>query len=426
MAEIKCPNCGKVFTVDESEYNGLLSQIKNEEFEKELNRRVQALKDNQTLELKLAEQTANRASETKINELNKEIERLKNEVNNKSIQAQASKVELESKYKAEIAKLEKDLETANKETEFAVKSAINEKELKIVELQGKIDSKDNEYKLKEQNLKDQYNKELKAKEETIAFYKDLKTKASTKMLGETLEQHCKNSFEMYRAVCYPNAYFEKDNEVNEGTKGDFIFRDFTDQGVEFISIMFEMKNEADETATKHKNEDFFKKLDEDRNKKNCEYAVLVSTLEADSNLYNSGIVDVSYKYPKMFVVRPQNFMAIIGLLYNAAKNSIGYKNELQLIKEQNIDITNFEDKLTDFQDKFMRNYDLASNKFNSAIEEIDNTIKKLLKIKENLLGADNNLRLANDKLQDLTIRKLTFGNPTMKAKFDEVKKNKNN
>lgn len=406
MAKVTCPKCGEVFTVDENVYKELLSQIKDDEFNKELNRRLEEAKRQKELELKLAKQEGQKELEDKINKLNSELQSLK------------------SQKEVELAKLLGELNAAKNETKHAVEEAVSKKDLQIVELKGELNSKENEYKIKEQNLKNQHAAEIKMKDETIEFYRDLKTKSSTKMLGETLEQHCKNSFEMYRNVCYPNAYFEKDNEVNEGTKGDFIFRDFTDQGVEFISIMFEMKNEADETATKHKNEDFFKKLDEDRNKKGCEYAVLVSTLEPDSDLYNAGIVDVSHKFPKMFVVRPQSFMAIIGLLYNAAKNAANYKNELQVIKEQNIDITTFEDKLTDFQNKFMYNYNQASNKFNTAIEEIDNTIKKLLKIKENLLGADNNLRLANDKLQDLTIRKLTYGNPTMKEKFDEVKKNK--
>lgn len=424
MAEIKCPKCGTVFTVNESEYNDLLNQIRSEEFEKELNRRLEDAKKAKDLEIKLAKEESNKASEDKINELNRELDRLKSLAALNEVKAQSSKAELEAKYKAELERLNKDLESAKKETEHAVKEAISAKDIEIVELQGKIASKDSEYKLKEQNLKSEHANVIKAKDETIAFYKDLKTKASTKMLGETLEQHCKNSFEMYRAVCYPNAYFEKDNDASDGTKGDFIFRDYTDQGVEFISIMFEMKNEADETATKHKNEDFFKKLDEDRTKKGCEYAVLVSTLEADSDLYNSGIVDVSYKYPKMFVVRPQNFMAIIGLLYNAARNSIGYKNELQLIRNENVDITNFENAVKLVAQKINDDYENAGKQYDKVEKMCDDMIKKLTDLKEAFRLGKKWIGTAQNQLPELEIRKLTKNNPTMKEKFDEVNKSK--
>ena len=271
------------------------------------------------------------------------------------------------------------------------------------------------------SLNEKHKEALIQKDEIIAHYKDLKSKLSTKLVGETLEQHCEIEFNKLRATAFRNAYFEKDNDSKNGSKGDYIYREFDENGVELISIMFEMKNESDETATKHKNEHFFKELDKDRIEKKCEYAVLVSMLESDSELYNSGIVDVSYKYNKMYVVRPQCFIPIITLLRNAAEKTLEYKNQLQIIKNQNLDISNFEDKLLDFQDKFAKNYVQASNKFKTAIEEIDKTISHLTKVKENLLSSENSLRLANDKAQDLSIRKLTYGNPTMKQKFAEIK-----
>ena len=437
---IKCPKCGEVFSVDESTYAEILSQVKNNEFQKELEERIRQLKEQNDIELKLVKEQEKNNQADLINSLKKQIEKLENDAKLKDLEVknQIDKIhdgygkdlsdkmhdqEMEKeKLKQTIASLKVEIESEKKNTLNEVNKAISDKDKKIADLNSELALKEKEYVLKEQNLKDKYQEELKGKDEQIAFYKDLKAKSSTKMLGETLEQHCENSFNQVRMISYPTAYFEKDNEVVEGTKGDYIFRDTTDEGAELISIMFEMKNEADETATKHKNESFFDKLDKDRKKKNCEYAVLVSTLEPDSEYYNAGIVDVSYKYPKMFVVRPQNFLAIIGLLYNAAKEAASYKNELAIVKAQNYDISKFEDKLLDFQDKFGRNYGLANEKFTKAIEEIDKSITYLTKVKEDLLGADRNLRLANDKLQDLSIKKLTKDNPTMIEKFNEVKK----
>ena len=299
----------------------------------------------------------------------------------------------------------------------------NVRNAEIIELKGNVESAKKDIVLKESTLKAEYNAMLKAKDEAIEFYKDLKTRMSTKMVGETLEQHCEIEFNKLRATGFQNAYFEKDNDARTGSKGDYIFRDKTDDGVEFISIMFEMKNEMDTTATKHKNEDFFKELDKDRKEKNCEYAVLVSLLESDNELYNSGIVDVSHKYEKMYVIRPQFFIPIITLLRNAALNSVDYKRQLMDIREQNIDISRFEDDMNDFKEKFARNYDIASRKFKTAVEEIDKTIQHLQKTKENLLSSENNLRLANNKAEELSIKKLTKNNPTMAQKFAELKDN---
>ena len=415
MSEIKCPKCGEVFTVDKSAYADIIAQIRNQEFEKELKARLDAINSKKDAEVALNLEKSKREQENTIRELKERIAHLEAENKLKDKDALNEKTILESKYRHELEMMKKD-------SERLVEQAVHEKDDQIAKLNGQLLLKEKEFALEEKNIKDQHAFEIKQKESEIAFYKDLKAKASTKLLGETLEQHCLNSFNQVRMISYPHAYFEKDNEVVGGTKGDFIFRDHTEQGSEFISIMFEMKNEADETATKHKNEDFFKKLDEDRNKKNCEYAVLVSLLEPESELYNSGIVDVSYRYPKMYVIRPQFFLPLISLLYNANKNAAEYKNQLEIIKNQNLDITKFEDRLLEFQDKFSKNYITASNKFNDAIAEIDKTIDHLNKVKEGLLGADRNLRLANDKAQDLSIRKLTHNNPTMKEKFDELKK----
>ena len=414
MSEIKCPKCGEVFTVDKSAYAEILLQIKNQEFEKEIKERMEVINREKTAETALIVEKSKKDQEKTIQELKDKIARLEADNKLKEKEVSSEKTLLENKHHQEIEMIKKD-------SERLVEQAIHEKEKKIDELNNKLLLKEKEFALEENKIKEQHAFEIKQKESEIAFYKDLKAKASTKLLGETLEQHCLNSFNQIRMVSYPHAYFEKDNDIVGGTKGDFIFRDTTEQGAEFISIMFEMKNEADETATKHKNEDFFKKLDEDRNKKNCEYAVLVSLLEPDSELYNSGIVDVSYRYPKMYVIRPQFFIPLISLLYNANKNAAEYKNQLEVIKNQNLDITKFEERLLDFQDKFSKNYALASSKFSSAIEEIDKTIDHLNKVKGGLLGADRNLRLANDKAQDLSIRKLTHNNPTMKEKFDELK-----
>ena len=393
--ELKCPHCGKVFSIDESEYIELLSQVRNQEFDKELASRIHQLEESKQKEKELLQ--------TKLESENKDNV---------------------AKLREEIFRLENELKQSRNEKEYAIKDAVSEKEKEILSLRSDIQLKDKENELQLRNLKSQYEDKLKGKEEEVAYYKDLKTKLSTKLLGETLEQHCQIEFNRLRMTAFPNAYFEKDNDASSGSKGDFIYREHDENNIEIISIMFEMKNESDTTATKHKNEDFLKELNKDRKEKNCEYAVLVSMLEADSEYYNAGIVDVSYQYEKMYVVRPQCFIPIITLLRNAALNSMKYKQELAIIKAQNIDVSNFEDKLLDFQDKFNKNYVLANDKFNKAIEEIDKTIDHLVKVKEGLLGADRNLRLANEKAQDLTIKKLTHNNETMKQLFEEVNKNK--
>ena len=357
-------------------------------------------------------------------------EKLESELKLVKVQAEQSNNEEVQLLEKKIADLENQIKLNNSEKELAISKALSQKELaladkdkKILALEGQVQNMKKDAELQEKTLKEGFAIQLKGKDEQIAFYKDLKLKASTKLLGETLEQHCQIAFNQIRMTAFPDAYFEKDNQVSaaSGSTGDFIFKDYRD-GVEFISIMFEMKNENDETATKHKNEDFLKELDKDRNEKGCEYAILVSTLEPDSELYNAGIVDVSYKYQKMYVIRPQCFIAMITLLRNAALNSLDYQKQLIEVKNQNIDIAHFEENLQEFQSKFENNYRLASDRFSKAIEEIDKTIDHLQKVKDGLLGADRNLRLANDKAQDLSIKKLTKDNPTMAAKFEELKK----
>ena len=381
MQEIKCPNCGEVFQVDETVYDKIVKQVRDREFDRELERREELLAS-------------------------------KNELEIEKLNARLSAASTEKKLAVNQANSEKERELA-------------EKDILISKLKGEIASKDNENKLKTQALKEQYEEKIKLKDEQIEYYRDFKAKQSTKMVGESLEQHCDYEFNKIWASAFPNAYFEKDNDARSGSKGDFIFRDMDENGTEFISIMFEMKNETDTTSTKKKNEDFFKELDKDRREKNCEYAVLVSLLEIDNELYNTGIVDVSYKYPKMYVVRPQFFIHIITLLRNAAMNSLEYRQELETIRHQNIDISNFEEKMNLFKEGFSRNYRLASDKFQTAIDEIDKSISHLQKIKDALISSENNLRLANDKAEDLTIKKLTRGNPTMKALFDAQSKEKN-
>ena len=356
--------------------------------------------------------------------------KLKSEEDNKKIavvEAVATKEKELSANREEILKLKSKIDSLEAEKKIAINEAVNEKEKEISEqkekialLNGQIETNEKTAQLKEQTLKENYEEKLKGKDEQIAYYKDLKAKQSTKMVGETLEQHCEIEFNKLRATGFQNAYFEKDNDVKSGSKGDFIFKEFSDDGTEFISIMFEMKNEMDETATKHKNEDFFKELDKDRNEKKCEYAVLVSLLEADNELYNTGIVDVSYRYPKMYVIRPQFFIPMITLLRNASLNALQYKQELAVIRNQNIDISHFEEDMNEFKDKFSRNYRLASEKFKKAIDEIDKTIDHLQKTKDALLSSENNLRLANNKAEELSIKRLTRNNPTMAAKFAEL------
>lgn len=398
MNEIRCPNCGKVFSVDESGFAAIVSQVRDEEFHKELAEREKQFQSEKENALKLAEASSEIEKEKTSSELKQEIERLK----------------------AQIASDQKDRTIAVNEAVSAKKDELAEKDKKILELQSKIKESEKDSQLKEQSLRDNFNVQIKAKETEIELYKDLKAKMSTKMVGETLEQHCEIEFNKLRMTGFQNAYFEKDNDARTGSKGDYIFRESTQDGIEFISIMFEMKNEMDTTASKKKNEDFFKELDKDRNEKKCEYAVLVSLLESDNELYNSGIVDVSYKYPKMYVIRPQFFISMITILRNAAMNSIHYQQQLAEIKSQNIDISRFEDDVNDFKEKFGRNYQLASTKFTQAIVEIDKTIDHLQKTKEALLSSENNLRLANDKAQDLTVKRLTKNNPTMAAKFAEL------
>ena len=428
MPEIKCPNCGNLFTIDQNQYDDLIREVRNDVFEKEIQQRLNIEKEKLESSFKVQQMQSSNENQNKIRELQSQIDSLKNIIannelsKNSAIAEAINKKELELKNKdLEISNLQSKLDNQALSLDMKYKELINSKDQQIVSLNNKIDLNKKEAEIKQNNLIEQQRLELKAKDEQIAYYKDMKLKLSTKLVGESLEQHCQNAFNSIRMTAFPHAYFEKDNDSSSGEKGDFIFKEYTEEGAELISIMFEMKNENDETATKHKNEDFFAKLDKDRKTKNCEYAILVSMLEPESELYNAGIVDVSYKYPKMYVVRPQCFIPIITLLRNASLNASKYKNELMIARNQSIDVTNFENSLLDFQDKFNKNYNLASQRFNSAIEEIDKTIDHLNKVKEGLLGADRNLRLANDKAQDLSIKKLTRNNPTMKEAFDKVK-----
>lgn len=428
MSEIKCPKCETVFTVDESGYAAIVGQVRDAEFSKSVEQRARQLINEKDNEIKLLEEKNKAEKEKTSFELKQEIEKLNSRLAIAEKETEAAKFQTASILEKEIQGLkatikayEQDKELAISKVVLANKDEVSEKDKKILELQNKVREVENQSKITEQSLKNTYSVELKAKDETIAFYKDLKTKMSTKMVGETLEQHCEIEFNKLRATGFQNAYFEKDNDAKSGSKGDYIFKECTVDGIEFISIMFEMKNEMDTTATKHNNEDFLKELDKDRNEKGCEYAILVSLLEADNELYNTGIVDMSHKYPKMYVIRPQFFISMITLLRNAALNSAEYKKQLVEIKNQNIDISRFEANMLDFQEKFGKNYRLASEKFQTAIKEIDETIKHLEKTKAALLSSENNLRLANDKAQDLTIKRLTKDNPTMSKKFEELK-----
>lgn len=437
MNEIKCPNCGTIFKVDEAEYASIVSQVRNSEFYDELKRRIVEREGQYKAEQKNAELKAEQDFKDKLNakELevmakNEEIGRLKSRLDRISNEKDLKFKDVLNEKDQAILKLTEQLKQSSLENEKAVleerdrlQEQINEKNRQLVELQAKVKSEQDAAKLREKDIKEVYEQKLKDKQEQVDYYKDLKTRMSTKMVGETLEVHCSTEFNRVRASMYPRAYFDKDNDVKGGSKGDFIFRDYAEDGTEYISIMFEMKNEMDETATKHKNEDFFAKLDKDRTEKKCEYAVLVSLLEPDSELYNTGIVDVSYRYPKMYVVRPQFFMSLISILVQASAKSIDYKRQLVAARQQSIDVTNFEDQLNKFKEGFSRNYRLASEKFRAAIEEIDKSISHLQKIKDALIGSENNLRLANDKAEDLTIKKLTRNNPTMKAQFDAARTN---
>ena len=391
MNEIKCPNCGTIFQIDESDYASIVKQVRDSEFNKEINLRDKEYQKDKENSIKLVQ------------------------------------IELEKKYSDEINKkeltitnLQNELKLKDTNQELVLKNALSEKEKEINDLNNKLENSSNTYLLKEKSLKEQYEDKIKSKDEQIAYYKDFKAKQSTKMIGESLEQHCNNEFNKLRPL-FGNVYFEKDNDIKTGSKGDFIFREYDEDGIEIISIMFEMKNEADETSSKHKNEDFLKELDKDRKEKNCEYAVLVSLLEIDNEYYNTGIVDMSHRYPKMYVIRPQFFIPLITLLRGAALNTLGYKKELQIVQNQNIDISHFEDNINSFKEGFGRNYRLASEKFKKAIEEIDKSMDHLQKIKDALISSENNLRLANNKIDDLTIKKLTSNSPTVAKMFEDEK-----
>lgn len=435
MKELKCPKCGNVFQVDEADYASIVSQVKNAEFDAEIHRRLAEIDERHKAEKDLATAKTEQTFQAQLNQKEKElgakdaeIERLKGQLQNIESKKQNELSLAIAEKDQEIAKLNSSIQQSDNKLQLAVmeertkaQATVQAKDQEILKLRSDAELEKREAKIHETALLEQHKRELQMKQEQLDYYKDLKTKMSTKMVGETLEQHCSIEFEQYLRPVMPNAYFDKDNDATDGTKGDFIFRDSED-GTEYISIMFEMKNEMDTTATKHKNEDFLKKLDEDRRKKGCEFAVLVSLLEADNDLYNTGIVNKSHLFPKMYVIRPQFFVPFINLLVQTSKKSLEYKKQLILAQSKEVDVTNFENKIEDFKTKFGRHYELASKKFDDAVKQIDDTISKLLKIKENLLGSENNLRLAQQDTEDLTIRKLTYKNPTMKAKFDEARK----
>ena len=461
MKEISCPKCGEVFQVDETGYNQIARQIRDKEFNKELEQREREIESRQASKLeilRLQEEKERSASlakkDAEILEKEQLIAELQNKLNASNTATELAVTKALEKQNSDFAKqmskhtqelMQKDaeislrqekivelnskLEASNVAKELAIAKVVEEKNAElseqaseIADLKGVLKIKETESQLNEKTLKEQYENMLKLKDDQIEYYKDFKARQSTKMIGESLEQHCLTQFNMIRMTAFPNAYFEKDNDAKTGSKGDFIYRECDETGTEFISIMFEMKNEADTTASKHKNEHFFKELDKDRNEKKCEYAILVSLLENDNELYNNGIVDVSYRYPKMYVIRPQFFIPIITLLRNAAQNALQYRQELQLIRSQQIDILHFEENMNAFKEGFARNYRLASEKFATAIEEIDKTIDHLQKTKQALLSSENNLRLANNKADELSIKKLTKNAPTVKAMFDDLNK----
>ena len=397
MAELKCPHCGQAFTVDDTELGSIVQQIRDKEFEKDLNSRISELEEHMHEKHELELEAQESEIKLQVKEAHeKELQKLKDQL---------------KKAEDKVQKLQTQLDATEDKKTIAVMQAVKKVEDEKRDLENELAQEKDKGKLL-----------LEQKDEQIAYYKDLKTRMSTKMVGETLEQHCEIQFNQLRATAFRNAYFEKDNDARSGSKGDYIYRECDENGIEIISIMFEMKNEMDETSTKHKNEDFFKELDKDRKEKGCEYAVLVSLLESESELYNAGIVDVSYKYDKMYVVRPQCFIPIITLLRNAAMNALMYKQELAVVRNQDIDISNFEDSLLKFKNDFSRNYDIAHSHFDKAIDEIDKTIQHLEKVKKELQGSDNQLRIANNKVDEVSVKKLTKGNPTMQAKFDELKK----
>ena len=435
MKKLKCPKCGNVFSVDEADYASIVSQVKNAEFHEEVERRLVEMSAKKDAENKASMAEAGKTFQEQIfkkdqtiSEKDNEIARLKDKI---ELFEERKKAEVEAAVSAknmEIAAMQTTIEKGESAIKIAVleeqqraKDALQAKENEISSLKSQAKLEKSQSALRESSIKEHYETELKMAKEQIEQYKDFKARMSTKMIGESLEVHCSTEYNTRLRTLLPAAYFEKDNDASAGSKGDFIFRDFVD-GKEYVSIMFEMKNEMDTTAIKHKNEDFLDKLDKDRREKGCEYAVLVSLLEPDSELYNSGIVDVSYKYEKMYIIRPQFFIPLITLLVQTSKKSIEIQRQLEVAKSQSIDVTNFEDSLNKFKEGFAYNYNLASKKFKAAVEEIDKSIAMLQKIKDNLLGSENNLRLANKKAEDLTIKKLTRGNPTMEQKFDEARK----
>ena len=461
MQEIRCPNCGEVFQVDETGYEQIAQQVRNKEFEKELERRQKELEAQRENEIRLVRLQAEKqkdasitqkdaeiaaknqkiaellaqldASETKKNlavseALEKKNEEFSREAKVHSASLNQKDAEISARDR-KITELEAKLNAGEMEKKLAVAQAVEQKNselsqkaTEIANLRGELKSKETESRLNEKSLQEQYEEKLRLKDEQIEYYRDFKARQSTKMIGESLEQHCLTQFNSLRMTAFPNAYFEKDNDARTGSKGDFIYRESAEDGTEFISIMFEMKNEADATAVKHRNEDFFKELDKDRREKKCEYAILVSMLEIDNEYYNTGIVDVSYRYPKMYVIRPQFFIPMITLLRNAAQNSLRYRQELQIVQNQQLDIRSFEENMNAFKEGFSRNYRLASQKFTTAIEEIDKTISHLQKTKEALLSSENNLRLANNKAEELSIKKLTKNAPSVRAMFEGMKK----
>lgn len=456
MNEIKCPNCGTVIKIDESIYAKIVKQVRDKEFNEDLKKRLEEehLREEQALELQktsleqyyqekeyklkeeynksvleLKQQVLSKDLETKeiLSKKDKELVELKTKLDNQTelVKSKVSKEYQDEVYQKEkiISQLQSDIRIQESKYKLELQDNLNKKDKEIGSLQNTIENTKNSYLLKENNLKEAYEEKLKLKDEQIAYYKDFKAKQSTKMIGESLEVHCNNEFNKLRPL-FPKSYFEKDNDCKNGSKGDFIFRDYDEEGTEITSIMFEMKNEADKTASKHKNEDFFKELDKDRKEKNCEYAVLVSMLEIDNDYYNEGIVDVSYKYPKMYVIRPQFFIPIITLIRGMGLNTLEYKKEIELLQKENIDISHFEENMNSFKESFGRNYRLASDKFKKAIEEIDKTIEHLQKTKENLLSSDKNLRIANDKAEGLSIKKLTSNSKTVREMFENLEEKK--
>ena len=427
MNQIKCPHCGEEFTLNDEGYLNIINQVKTKEFNQEIHQRLEQLKvqNQKDIEIERTKVESNFLQKLSLKE--QELQSLKDKILNseqaKSLAVLSAEGKLKEQLKQQeltIQQLQSKIETALKDKQLETQAVLSKKEQALQELTARIELEKKQSELEKASIKQRYDEQLKQKDEAIAYYKDLKTKLSTKMVGETLEQHCEYEFNNLRALAFPRATFGKDNDIQSGSKGDYIYREVDENGVEILSIMFEMKNEQDETATKKKNEQFLKELDKDRNEKKCEYAILVSLLESENELYNNGIVDVSHIYPKMYVIRPQFFIPMITLLRNASLNALKYKQEAALMRRQNIDITTFEDDLNAFKQAFSKNYELASRKFGDAIDEIDKTIKSLQKTKEYLLSSENNLRLANEKADSLTVKKLTKNNPTMKKKFEEL------